>query len=87
MSPETTHKLMGLYMEISMLGVILQYMVSPSFKLFPTGCIGLSINPSLSLCVFMYLPFANLAHLQKVVWHKLSIDRLENASNQTLVER
>ncbi len=28
MSPENTHKLMEFYMEVSMLGVILQYMVS-----------------------------------------------------------
>ncbi len=41
-------------------------------------------GPSLSLCVFMHIHFGNLAHLQKVVWHKHFIDRLENASNQTL---
>ncbi len=28
MSPENTHKLMGFYMEVLILGVILQYMVS-----------------------------------------------------------
>ncbi len=44
MSPEDTHKLMGLYMEVLILGVILQYMVSSCyFKLFPIGCIGLII--------------------------------------------
>ncbi len=28
MSPESTHKLMGFYMEVVILGVILQYMIS-----------------------------------------------------------
>ncbi len=28
MSPESTHKLMGFYMEVLILGVILQYLVS-----------------------------------------------------------
>ncbi len=28
MSPETTHKLMGFYVDVLILGVILQYMVS-----------------------------------------------------------
>ncbi len=42
MSPESTHKLMGFYMEVLILGVILQYVVSASFKLFPIGCIGLN---------------------------------------------
>ncbi len=40
MSPENTHKVMGFYMEISILGFILQYMVSPSFEVFPIGCMG-----------------------------------------------
>ncbi len=31
MSPETTHKLMGFYVEVLILGVILQYMVSAVF--------------------------------------------------------
>ncbi len=30
MSPENAHKLMGFYMEILILGIILQYMVSAS---------------------------------------------------------
>ncbi len=56
MSLENTHKLMGFYMEVLVLGVILQYMVSASltsvhgfcfFKLFPVGCIGLTSNFSL----------------------------------------
>ncbi len=38
MSPETTHKLMGFYMEVLILhvhvGVTLQYMVSASFSCF-----------------------------------------------------
>ncbi len=37
MSPENTHTLMGLYMEVLVLGIILQYVVSASFKLFPIG--------------------------------------------------
>ncbi len=34
MSPETTHKLMGFYMEVLILGAILQYMVSASLCCF-----------------------------------------------------
>ncbi len=33
-SPENTHKLMGFYMEVLILGVILQYMVSASLSCF-----------------------------------------------------
>ncbi len=33
MSPENTHKLMGLYMEVLILGAILWYMVSASLTL------------------------------------------------------
>ncbi len=33
-SPENTHKLMGFYMEVLILGVILQYMVSASLTLY-----------------------------------------------------
>ncbi len=34
MSPQTTHKLMGFYMKVLILGVILQYMVSDSLSCF-----------------------------------------------------
>ncbi len=34
MSPENSHKLMGFYMEVLILGVILQYMVSASLTLW-----------------------------------------------------
>ncbi len=37
MSPENTQKLMGAYMEVLILGVILQYMVSASFSCFLQG--------------------------------------------------
>ncbi len=37
MSPETAHKLMGLYMEILILDAILQYMVSASLSCFLHG--------------------------------------------------
>ncbi len=40
MSPETTHKLMGLYMEGLILSVNAMYMLFCFFKLFPIGCIG-----------------------------------------------
>ncbi len=45
MSPESTHKLMGFYVEDLILGVIL-YLVHGFcfFKLFPIGCIGLKGN-------------------------------------------
>ncbi len=43
MSPETTHKLMGLYMEGLILSVNAMYMLFCCFKLFPIGCIGLNI--------------------------------------------
>ncbi len=44
MSPETMHKIMGFYMEVLILGVILQYMVSASLSyLIPIGCIGLML--------------------------------------------
>ncbi len=39
MSPENTHKLMGFYMEVLILGVMLYYMHGICFsKLFPIGC-------------------------------------------------
>ncbi len=39
MNPENiTHKLMGLYMEVLILGVILWYMVLYFCKRFPIGC-------------------------------------------------
>ncbi len=41
MNPETTHKLVGFYMEVLILGIILQYMVSASFKVFLIGDIRL----------------------------------------------
>ncbi len=41
MSPENTHKLMDFYMEVLILSVMLQYMVSASLSFVPTGCIGL----------------------------------------------
>ncbi len=34
MSPQNTHKLMGFYMEVLILGVTLQYMVSASLTLY-----------------------------------------------------
>ncbi len=37
MSPENTHKLMGFYMEVLILGIILQYMVSASLSCFLQG--------------------------------------------------
>ncbi len=33
-SPENTHKLMGFYMEVLILGVIFQYMISASLTLY-----------------------------------------------------
>ncbi len=45
MSPENTHKLMGFYMEVIILGVNTMYnMFFCFFKLFLVGCIGLSIG-------------------------------------------
>ncbi len=48
MSPESTHKLMGLYVEGLILGVILEYMVVCFFNLLPTNDAhmrhGVSIN-------------------------------------------
>ncbi len=38
MSPETTHKLMGFYMEVLILGAILLVHGFCFFKLFPIGC-------------------------------------------------
>ncbi len=39
MSPENTHKRMGFYMAVLILGDMLQYMVSaPLIKLFSLGC-------------------------------------------------
>ncbi len=43
MSPESTHKLMGFYMEASILGVNTMYMLFCFFRLFPIGCIGLKL--------------------------------------------
>ncbi len=37
MSPETTHKLMGFYTEVLLLGGILYYMVSASLSYFLQG--------------------------------------------------
>ncbi len=55
MSPENSHKLM---MEVSILGVILQYMLSAKFfKLFPISCIGFIIM----LCVEHYVYVINKA--------------------------
>ncbi len=43
MNPENTHKLMGFYVEVLILGVILRYMVSASLSWFLKGTyIGLS---------------------------------------------
>ncbi len=45
MSPENTHKLMGLYyMDGLILGVNIMYMFFCSFELFPIGCIGLNYS-------------------------------------------
>ncbi len=44
MSPENTHKLMGLYMEGLILGVNTMYMLFCFFKLCLVGCIGLILN-------------------------------------------
>ncbi len=41
MSPENTHKLMGFYMEVLILGVNTMYMLFCFFRLFLIGCIGL----------------------------------------------
>ncbi len=41
MSPENTHKLMGFYMKVIILGVNTMYMLFCLFKLFLIGCIGL----------------------------------------------
>ncbi len=43
MSPENTHKPMGFYMEVLVLGVILQYMVSASLSCFPEGVQGQTV--------------------------------------------
>ncbi len=40
MSPENTHKSIGMYMEVLILGVMLQYCF---FKLFLIGCMGLNL--------------------------------------------
>ncbi len=52
MSQENTHKLMGSYMEVSIVGVILQYMVSASFgcsyKVYRVNP-KYNINPCISL--------------------------------------
>ncbi len=45
MSPENTRPISlwdFIWIEVLILGVILQYMVSASFKLFLVGCIGLN---------------------------------------------
>ncbi len=58
MSPENTYKLVGFYMEVLILGVILQYMHGfCSFKLFPIECIGLNIHiPSLQpVCIHIIM--------------------------------
>ncbi len=47
MRPENTHKLMGFYMEVLILGATPQYMFLFFFT-FPEGCIGL-ISSSLEL--------------------------------------
>ncbi len=41
MSPENTHKLMGFYMEVIILGIKTVYVLFCFFKLFLIGCIGL----------------------------------------------
>ncbi len=41
MSPENTHKLMGFYMEVTILGVNTMYMLFCFFKLFLVGYTGL----------------------------------------------
>ncbi len=51
MSPEDTHNFMGFNMEVYILGVILQYMVSASLSCF-VGCIGLRFHwPILYVCI------------------------------------
>ncbi len=47
MSPDNTHKLMGFYMEVLILGVNTMYMLFCFFKLFFIGCIGLRKQKSL----------------------------------------
>ncbi len=48
MSPDNTHKLMGIYMEGLILGVnttcMYMYMLFCFFKLFLVGCIGLILS-------------------------------------------
>ncbi len=44
MSPETTPKLMGVYMEDIILGINTVYMLFCFFKLFLMGCIGLILS-------------------------------------------
>ncbi len=41
MSPDNTHKLIGFYMEVLILGANTMYMLFCFFKLFLIGCIGL----------------------------------------------
>ncbi len=41
MSPENTHKLIGIYMEVLILGITLQYMVSASLSCIFSGYTGL----------------------------------------------
>ncbi len=55
MSPDNTHKLMGIYMESLILGVNAVYMLFCFFKLFPIGCRGLKKVFSLSLLLFLLL--------------------------------
>ncbi len=43
MSPDNTHKLMGIYMEGLVLDVNTMYMLFRFFKLFPIGCIELRV--------------------------------------------
>ncbi len=50
MSPENTHKLMGFYMEVLILGVNTTYMVFCFFKLFLIGCIGLTLEDIARRC-------------------------------------
>ncbi len=60
MSPENTHKLMGHYMEVLILGVLQQDSHGFSFfKLFPIGCKGLinSLEPNDNYHVVVVSPY------------------------------